>query len=235
MQECSCLYHYPICPFCRKIRVMLSITGAIEECTLKIEKFWEKRNKFITINPTGSVPLFIVQKIADESKKDNYIMWGQNTIIQYLRDKYPMDCLLYGNSESRANILKYAEWFDSNFYNDAVYPLINERVYVYYKKQRIPNLDTIKIARSNLISYLSSFEKILTNRDFIIGNEFSFADMTLACHISSLDYLGEIDWNQFGVLKNWYIQIKSKLIFRDILYDIIPDFNPSEHYRDIDF
>ena len=118
IQENTCLYHFPICPFCRTIRVMLEITGAIKTCYLKIEKTWEKREKFLNINPTGNVPLFVVQKVDEDDNKDTNAIWGYNTIIRYLNDKYPDKTLINGNLEERANILKYCEWFDKNFYEN---------------------------------------------------------------------------------------------------------------------
>ena len=73
LEENTCLYHFPICPFCRIIRVMLEITGAMQNCYLKIEKIWEKRETFLNINPTGNVPLFVVQKIDEDC--DNFTNW----------------------------------------------------------------------------------------------------------------------------------------------------------------
>lgn len=235
IQENTCLYHFPICPFCRTIRVMLEITGAIKTCYLKIEKAWEKREKFLNINPTGNVPLFVVQKVDEDSNKDTNAIWGYNTIIRYLNDKYPDKTLINGNLEERANILKYCEWFDKNFYEDVVFPILNERVYVFYKKTRNANVDVIRIARRNGEQYFNVFEKLISNRGNIVNDRFTFADVTLACHISSLDYLGEIDWQAYPTLKEWYAIIKSKPIFRDLLYDSLQDIRPAEHYRELDF
>ena len=235
IQENTCLYHFPICPFCRTIRVMLEITGAIKTCYLKIEKTWEKREKFLNINPTGNVPLFVVQKVDEDDNKDTNAIWGYNTIIRYLNDKYPDKTLINGNLEERANILKYCEWFDKNFYEDVVFPILNERVYVYYKKNRNANVDVIRIARRNGEQYFNVFEKLISSRGNIIDDKFTFADITLACHASSLDYLGEIDWQAYPTLKEWYSVIKSKPIFRDLLYDSLQDIRPAEHYRELDF
>ena len=54
---------------------------------------------------------------------------------------------------------------------------------------------------------------------------------------------------KFKLLNNWYrfffpiidkgkdnvFIIKSKLIFRDLLYDILPNIRQSENYRELDF
>ena len=235
LEENTCLYHFPICPFCRIIRVMLEITGAMQNCYLKIEKIWEKRETFLNINPTGNVPLFVVQKIDEDCDKKTNAIWGYHAIIRYLNDKYPDKTLLTGNLEDRANILKYCEWFDKNFYEDVVFPLLNERVYVFYKKTRTANVEVIRIARRNGERYLGVFEKLIANRGNIVSDVFTFADITLACHLSSLDYLGEINWQTYPSLKDWYSVIKSKPVFRDLLYDSLQDIRSAKHYRELDF
>ena len=233
MEEQQCLYHFPICPFCRKIRFILE-ANSVNNCYYRIENFWEKREKFTNINPTCEVPFLAVQQ-EDFSGKKNLLLWGVNTIVDYLRKKYPVETFLPHSINEQANVLKYVELFDTKFYNDVVFPIINERVYVFYKKKRDANLDAIKIARINLEEYLRFIEKILQKRDYIAVDFFSLADLTLACHISSLDYLSEIDWQQHNVLKEWYSPIKSKPAFRDLLYDVIADFRPPVWYRELDF
>ncbi|MBQ7537067.1 MAG: glutathione S-transferase family protein [Rickettsiales bacterium] len=234
MNEQMSLYHFPICPFCRKIRFMLEYTGASRICALRIENFWERREKFCNINPTGEVPFLAVQKFEDGQKK-HLLIWGQNSIMDYLRKKYPVDTLIFGDIGEQANIMKYSEWFDTKFYNEAVKPILNERVYTYYKKKRNPDLDLLRLARLNCEQHLRFIENILSRRDYIAYSKFSLADLSCAVQISSLDYLGEIDWGNHPVLKDWYVPIKSKPEFRDLLYDIIPDFRPSDKYRELDF
>lgn len=234
MQEKQCLYHFPICPFCREIRFLLELND-VKNCYLRIENFWEKREKFLNLNPTGEVPLLAVQKVDEDGERSNTLIWGRRTIIEYLREKYPVHTLLNGNIEERANILKYSELFDVKFYEDVVKPILNERVYTFYKKNRPANTGIIKVARINCRGYLTFVENILGKRDYIAGASFSLADLSLACQLSSLDYLGEIDWQSFPLLKEWYMPIKSKPAFRDILYDVITDFRPSAWYRELDF
>ena len=233
MQEQQCLYYFPICPFCRKIRFILAL-NEVENCYYRIENFWEKREKFCKINPGGDVPVLAIQRDDFDGKK-SMVLWGQNTILDYLRNKYPVHTLLSVHPDERAKIMKYNEFFDSKFYNDVTKPILEERVYTFYKKRRMSNIDIIKLARINLDEYLRFVERILQRRDYIAATFFSLADLSLAAQISSLDYLGEIDWAMYPILKDWYIPIKCKPAFRDILYDIIADFRPSPWYRELDF
>ncbi len=47
------LYHFPLCPFSRKVRALLKEKKL--SCDLVYENPWEKRNEFMEINPIGQV------------------------------------------------------------------------------------------------------------------------------------------------------------------------------------
>ena len=48
------LYHQPLSPFCRKIRLVLAEKKI--EVELVEEKTWERRIDFLRLNPAGKVP-----------------------------------------------------------------------------------------------------------------------------------------------------------------------------------
>ena len=54
------LYHYPLCPFSRKIRLLLRERNIDPD--LITEAFWQKRKEFIKTNPSGDVPVLIIEK-----------------------------------------------------------------------------------------------------------------------------------------------------------------------------
>jgi len=51
------LYHYPLSPFSRKVRLMLAEKSL--DFDLKLENFWERRRKFLAMNPAAQVPVLI--------------------------------------------------------------------------------------------------------------------------------------------------------------------------------
>ena len=82
---------------------------------------------------------------------------------------------------------------------------------------------------------MSYFNWLLNRRSFLSGDNFNVADISLASALSSLDYLNEVDWNNFENVKNWYALIKSRPTFRVILEESIYNILPSNHYKDLDF
>jgi len=50
-----------------------------------------------------------------------------------------------------------------------------------------------------------------------------------------MDYLGEIDWNEYPQAKDWYQRVKSRPSFRPLLADKVRNLPPVAHYADLDF
>ena len=51
------LYHFPLSPFCRKVRIVL-LEKRIET-ELHEETVWERRQAFLALNPAGDVPVLV--------------------------------------------------------------------------------------------------------------------------------------------------------------------------------
>ena len=61
------------------------------------------------------------------------------------------------------------------------------------------------------------------------------SDIAAASHLSSLDYIGDVPWDEYEPAKEWYARIKSRPSFRQILADHVPGTAPPKHYADLDF
>ena len=63
----------------------------------------------------------------------------------------------------------------------------------------------------------------------------SLADLAAAAHLSAIDYLGDVPWEDFPRAKEWYVRLKSRPSFRPLLKDRIPGLAPPKHYANLDF
>ena len=61
------------------------------------------------------------------------------------------------------------------------------------------------------------------------------ADIAAGAHLSSMDYLGAVPWEDHPAAKDWYARIKSRPSFQALLSDNIPGMPPPGHYADLDF
>ena len=95
--------------------------------------------------------------------------------------------------------------------------------------------EILRVARGNLNIHLSYIEYLLESKRYLAGDQISVADFSAACHISVLDYFGDINWHHYLPAKDWYSMIKSHKIFGEILKDRIPGLVPVEWYSQLDF
>ena len=51
------LYHLPLCPFSRKVRVVLKEKNL--DFDLKQERVWERRPEYLQMNPAAEVPVLV--------------------------------------------------------------------------------------------------------------------------------------------------------------------------------
>ena len=218
------LYHLPLSPFCRKIRLVLAEKKL--EVDLVEETVWERRLEFLKLNPAGKVPVLEI---------DNLSLADSNAIFEYIEEVYPNPMLLPQVSSERAEARRLTFWFDEKFHNDVTSKLLYERVNKRLSNSGQPDSGLIKQGLNGLKFHLNYLNWLLERRRWLAGDEMTIADFAGAGHFSSLDYIGDIDWSRCEAIKNWYVKIKSRPAFRSLLKDYLPGVNPPSHYVDLDF
>jgi glutathione S-transferase len=220
------LYQFVLCPFSRKVRIFLA------EKNLQVdfvnENFWEKRNNFIALNPTGHVPVLL-------NYEDNSVIAESSIICEYLEEKHGGIKLIGDDPASRAEVRRITAWFDHKFFEEVGRYVLYEKIIKYYKNEGSPNPLYLRASNMNLDTHFQYMEYLLTSRKWLAGNKISLADLTAAAHLSILDYLGHINWKHHPQIKEWYLLVKSRPSFNSILNDCVVGFEPSRHYTDLDF
>ena len=135
----------------------------------------------------------------------------------------------------RAEVRRIIEWFDIKFEKEVTQNILFEKVYRRLMGYGQPSSEAIRAGKKNLNYHMDYITFLLKDRAWLAGDYFTLADITAAAHISSLDYLGDIDWEGQEKTKEWYALIKSRPSFREILEDRITGFRPPSHYMDPDF
>ena len=227
------LYHYPLCPFSRKVRFLLDELGL--QYKLKEVKFWKREPSLLKLNPASEVPVLV-------DEKNNIVLSDSFVIAEYLDSVHNKKTDLLGtsffsdNEVEKAEIRRLEMWFDKKFYNEVSKYILEERVYNTFLDEMVDiNTRRLKAGQKNLDPHLRYMEYLLDNRKWLAGENFSLADISAATQISSLDYLGEISWSKYKILKDWYLTIKSKIAFHSILKDKIEGFKPYKYYFEFDF
>ena len=100
---------------------------------------------------------------------------------------------------------------------------------------RPPDMKAIHAGNQNLRFHMQYIDYLAARRNWLAGDRISFADLAGAAHLSCIDYLGDVAWEEFPHAKTWYARIKSRPAFRPLLIDQVPGMPPSSTYVDLDF
>ncbi len=218
------LYHSPLSPFCRKVRLCLAEKRV--EAELVEEKYWKRSADFLRRNPAGKVPILRIEgKTLTESM----------AICEYLEDIHPDPELIPKAAEERYEVRRLVAWFDDKFHQEVTSKLLYERVIKKISGQGFPDSKNVKEGARSIKFHISYMEWLLERRRWLAGEDMSLADFAAAAHFSALDYISDVDWTRSPVVKDWYAKIKSRPAFRSILADQVSGFPPPLHYNDLDF
>lgn len=218
------LFHVPLSPFCRKVR--LSLAEKKIEVELVEEKYWEKDPDFLRRNPAGKVPVL---------RLDGKIMSESNAICEYIEETRPDPALMPQTPEARYEVRRLVAWFDDKFHHEVTSKLVYERVNKKVTGQGYPDSKNVKQGAKAIKYHLDYMAWLLDHRRWLAGDQMTLADFAAAAHLSALDYISDVDWNRSQAVKDWYAKIKSRPAFRSILADQVPGFRPPAHYADLDF
>ena len=218
------LFHVPLSPFCRKVR--LSLAEKKVEVELVEERYWEQDADFMRRNPAGKVPVL---------KLDGIMMAESAAICEYIEETRPEPPLLPKDAAGRLEARRLVSWFDDKFHQEVTSKLLYERVNKKISKVGYPDSTNVKAGAKAIKYHLDYMAWLLDHRRWLAGDAMTLADFAAAAHFSSLDYISDVDWNRNEVVKDWYAKIKSRPAFRSILADQVPGFPPPRHYNDLDF
>ncbi|GAB4382157.1 MAG: glutathione S-transferase family protein [Albidovulum sp.] len=218
------LYHVPLSPFCRKVRLTLAEKKL--EVELVEERYWERDPEFLRRNPAGKIPVM---------RMDGRLMAESQAICEYLDETVPEPRLMPKDPAARYEVRRLCAWFDDTFHAEVTSKLLYERVNKKLMKQGYPDSKNVKSGAARIRYHLDYMNWLLEQRRWLAGNEMTLADFAAAAHLSCLDYISDVDWNRSQNVRDWYAKIKSRPAFRSLLADQVPGFPPPPHYADLDF
>jgi glutathione S-transferase len=227
------LYHHPLCPHSRFVRLLLGEYGI--EAELIEEQTYTRREEFLIINPAGQTPVFIGD--------DGTIVPGAGPIAEYFDEIYgPLlgdHRLLPDKPRERVEVRRLLDWFHQKFFAEVTNWLVTEKIYKRFMPSAAgggaPDMDLVRAARSNIRYHLRYIGYLIGHRNWLAGNRLSYADLAAAAHLSSVDFMGDVPWDEDETAKHWYARVKSRPSFRVLLADRVPGLVPAEVYADLDF
>jgi glutathione S-transferase len=224
------LYHLWLCPFARKVRIVLAEKKLDFE--LRSEKVWERREGFLALNPAGEVPVLVE---IDETAATQRTLVDSTAICEYLDEVFPEPRLIGETADARAEIRRLTAWFDLKFHREVTVNLVDEKISKRFLGLGQPSSSAIRAGCTNLETHLAYVSWLMERRRWLAGDDFSLADIAAAAHLSCVDYVGDVAWEAWPEAKHWYARVKSRPSLRPLLADHIAGAPPPPHYADLDF
>ncbi len=225
------LYHFPLCPFSRRIRLAMSEYGISFE--MKNQPPWAQHKKFLVLNPSGATP---VMQLEEEIICGIYAL---SEFIEELPGKGNAAPLMPDDAAGRAEIRRLLAWFDDKFNAEVTSLLVYQKVIRRHMEPGDgggpPDTAAVRAAVHNIKVHLDYIGYLVDRRRWLGGEAFSHADLAAAAHLSCVDYLGDVPWSHNGSAKDWYARVKSRPSFRALLGDRIAGMPPPDSYADLDF
>lgn len=227
------LYHHPLCPHSRFIRLVLGEFGM--EPRLIEERVVDRRRDFLTMNPAGTTPVLVEQPFAPVP--------GAGPIAEYLDETRGLGLgdrrLMPDDPSGRVEVRRLLDWFNGKFFAEVSDDLITQKVYKRFMAADqgggAPDMDLVRVARTNIRYHLRYLGYLIRARNWLAGERMSYADLAAAAHLSSIDFLGDVPWAEDETARSWYARVKSRPSFRPLLADRVPGITPSPTYVDLDF
>ena len=226
------LHHYPFCPQSRFVRLVLAEIG-MESQTVE-ERPWERRPEFLATNPAGTTPVLQDGQLA---------VPGAAVIAEYLDETRGLGLngrrLLPEGPAERVEVRRLLDWFLVKFHDEVSGYLVTEKIYKRFMPANggggAPDMTAIRAARTNVRYHLKYIGYLVATRNWLAGDDLTYADLAAAAHLSAADYLGDVPWDEDDSAKAWYARVKSRPAFRALLADRVPGMAPPAHYADLDF
>jgi len=219
------LYQFPLCPFSRKIRLLMGEKNIAYEMVR--EDPWAASDMFYNLNPAGRTPVLV-----DGEKQ--IVLADSRAIAEYFEETVDKAPMINGTAANRAEIRRLVALFDENFYSDVTAPLLSERMKKRLVLRQPPDSGALRQAMKLAHGHLDYMDWLIDNRPWLAGSQMSMADLAAAAQISVADYLGGIDWAGHEQTRGWYSVFKSRPSFRPLLTERMEVIHPPKHYAEID-
>ena len=220
------LYQFPLCPFSRKVRLMLAEKGVAHE--LKRVSPWVEDDDFADLNPAGETPVLV-----DEKK--GIVLIDSGAICEYFDETLEKAPMIPGTAINRAEVRRLVAWFDGRLHREVTAPLMEERMRKRLVSRAPPDTGELRKAMTAGNAHLDYIDYLLDHRRWLAGPTLTLADLAAAAQLSVADYLGGLDWRGHKQTADWYAVMKSRPSFRPLLSERMEVIMPPAHYDKVDF
>jgi len=178
------VYGGSVSPFVRKVRVMLAEKGVAYELD-QVNPF-APPPEFLRISPLKRIPV-----LRDTDLPEPNTLPDSSVICDYLEHRFPEPKLYPADPFERARALWYEEYADTSLAQSIGPGLFFERVIKKMLSQQ-PDESICATALTDKIPPVFDYlEKEIGDREFLVGEAFSIADIAVGTMLVNFEHAGE--------------------------------------------
>jgi len=186
----------------RSIRMALAEKAIDVECVqIDLLKGEQHGEAFRKINPFGSVPCLELD--------DGAVIGESAAIARYLEARQPEPRLLGSTPKEQAVIAMWQRRVEDGVLNAAT-TFFHHATSGLGETSRYRNADWGQANRKRFVDALGMLDRQLAGRDYVAGDEFSFADITAICGIDFAKAVGIELPDGLANLQAWHARISSR-------------------------
>jgi len=160
-------------------------------------------DEFYAINPNRTVPVL--------QDGPNTPLWETGAILRYLANRYGSESFWPADLLAKTEVDRWAEWAKLNIAQAFTAPIFWRVVRTPTEKR---DVDTIKSAVDYFESKLLIAEERLAKHIFLVGNEFTLADIQFA-HVLYRYYDINIERKALRNVQDYYMRLTTRPAFRE--------------------
>lgn len=186
-------------PYVRKVRILAIEKGI--KCEFVVADAWAADSRIPKLNPLGKVPVF--------ERDDGKVLFDSPLICEYL-DSVKTPALIPASGEPRWQALS-VHALAQGMLDATVARLLESRRAAPQKSEETIARQEQKIARA--LDYASG---LIAGRQYLVGDRFGFADLSLAVALDYIDFRYAHPWrDKHAALGRWLASINDRPAFRE--------------------
>lgn len=163
------LYGAPASVFVRKPRILLQ-EKQVEFIVDPINLYEYVNDEFIQASPLNKIPAL---------RDGHFTLADSSAICAYIDKKYPYPSFYPNNPEDYGKALWYEEYADTVLFQ-AIAPCYYQTILVPRYHHRDPDVEAINAALNKQLPGVAAYlEYELINKQFLVGNQFTIADVAV--------------------------------------------------------
>jgi len=210
------VYGGSISPFVRKVRVFLAEKGV--PYSLEPVSPFAPPPEFLEISPLKRIPV-----LRDTDLPEPNTLPDSTIICDYLEHKFPKPALFPSDPFERARALWFEEYADTQIASNLVRPFFFERIVKKMLKQQTDE-SICAAAKAQYMSPVCDYlEKEIGSREYLVGNAFSIADISVGTMFVNIGHAGEgVDAAQHPKLAAYVARMHARPSFKALIEEETP-------------